>query len=351
MLDQTHVFAAVAGYVGRPEATGAYGVFRRPAAPGGEWQNVFGEKETHYVMVHPADPNVVLAGTIDGVYRSTDKGLTFARADFPETERQIWSFMVDSRDANRVYAGASPVGVFISEDRGASWRALPDPGIAVRLTSPFACRVMRLAQHPTKPNTIFAALEFGGAMVSHDSGENWADCGDPLVEMSKQPHLSSQIATDSTAEGMLDGHALTIAPDDPDAVVIALRMGLFESRDGGKSWQDKEVDRFSPTTYGRDVRVGPSEPGTLYAALSVAAASEDGGLYRSTDKGETWQRFDKVQVHGTIMSIGLHRQDANQVYIGARYNGEVFGTQDGGATWSEMSIPGEVKDIYCVTCG
>ncbi len=84
MLDQTHIFAAIVGYVGRPDATGAFGVFRRPAAPGGEWQNVFGEKETHYVMVHPANPDIVLAGTVDGVYRSTDKGTTFSRADWPE---------------------------------------------------------------------------------------------------------------------------------------------------------------------------------------------------------------------------------------------------------------------------
>jgi hypothetical protein len=351
MLDQTYVFAAVAGYVGRPDATGAYGVFRRPAVSGGEWQHVFGEKETHYVMVHPSNPDVVLAGTVDGIYRSADRGTTFQRAAFPETGRQIWSFLVDSRDANRIYAGASPVGMFLSEDMGASWKALPDPGIPVRLTSPFACRVMRLAQHPKKPDTIYAALEFGGAMVSHDSGQSWTDCGDPLVEMSKQPHLSSKIVSETTAEGMLDGHALTISPADPDAVVIALRMGLFETRDGGKTWVDKEAGKFSPTTYGRDVRTSPSEPGTVYAALSVAAASHDGGLYRSTDAGKSWSRFDKVQVHGTIMSIGLHREDPNQVYIGARYNGEVFGTQDGGKTWSEMSIPGEVKDIYCVTCG
>ena len=351
MLDQSHVFAAIAGYVGRPDATGAYGVFRRPAAPGGEWQNVFGEKETHYVMVHPADPNVVLAGTIDGVYRSTDKGTTFARADWPEAGRQVWSFMVDSRDPKRIYAGASPVGVFVSDDMGQSWRALPDPGVPGRLTAPFASRVMRLAQHPNNPDMIYAALEFGGAMVSHDSGESWQDCGGPLVEMSKLPHLSSKIVSETTAEGMLDGHALTVSPADPDAVLIALRMGLFESRDGGKNWRDLEAKNFSPTTYGRDVRTAPNDPSTIYAALSVAAASEDGGLYRSTDAGKTWSRFDKVQVHGTIMSIGLHREDPSQVYIGARYKGEVFGTQDSGETWSDMSIPGEVKDIYCVTCG
>ena len=112
-----------------------------------------------------------------------------------------------------------------------------------------------------------------------------------------------------------------------------------------------EIGRFSPITYGRDVKVASAEPNTIYAALSVAAASHDGGLWRSQDNGQSWKRFDKVQVHGTIMSVALHRHDPKQVYIGARYDGEVFGTQDGGDTWQAMPLPGEVQHIYSVACG
>ena len=90
---------------------------------------------------------------------------------------------------------------------------------------------------------------------------------------------------------------------------------------------------------------------TLYSALSVAAASKDGAVYRSKDKGKTWQRFDKVQVHGTIMSVALHQNDPKQVYIGARYEGEVFGTLDGGETWQSMNLPSGTKDIYSLACG
>ena len=71
----------------------------------------------------------------------------------------------------------------------------------------------------------------------------------------------------------------------------------------------------------------------------------------ATDNGKSWQRFDKVQVHGTIMSVGLHPTDPNQVYLGARYDGEVFGTQDGGKSWQAMPLPGEVQHIYSVACG
>jgi hypothetical protein len=110
------------------------------------------------------------------------------------------------------------------------------------------------------------------------------------------------------------------------------------------------VDRFSPFTYGRDIKVSPQDPNTLYACLSVAASSKDGALYRSQDVGKSWQRFDKVTPHGTLMSVGLHHGDAKQVYVAARY-GEVFGTQDGGESWLEMPLPQGVQNIYALACG
>jgi photosystem II stability/assembly factor-like uncharacterized protein len=128
-------------------------------------------------------------------------------------------------------------------------------------------------------------------------------------------------------------------------------MGLFHTADRGETWEDMELGRFSPTTYGRDIKVSPQDGNTMYAALSVAAASKDGGVYRSQDAGKTWNRFDKVQVHGTIMSVALHQNDPHQVYLGARYDGEIYGTQDGGATWQAMPLPAGVKDIYSLACG
>ncbi len=211
---------------------------------------------------------------------------------------------------------------------------------------------MRMVQRPGRAGEIYAALEIAGAMRTTDGGETWEDLSEDLVRLSELPHLRSAIVQEETeAEGMLDGHAITISPSAPDTPIIAVRMGLFRTGDGGKTWEDMEVGRFSPMTYGRDVKASPHDPKTLYTALSVAAASHDGGLYRSTDAGQTWQRFDKVQVHGTIMSIGLHDRDPDQVYIGARYNGEVFGTTDGGETWQAFPLPGPVKDIYSVACG
>ncbi len=350
MADQANIYVGVAGYFGKPDHPGRVGVFRRSTVKG-DWQHVLGAVQAFTVFVHPDNPAMVYAGTNDGVWRSTDAGATFRRTEFPDPGRGVWSFLVDSRDSRRIFAGASPIDVYRSDDEGVSWRKLPNPGMPTHCTGPFASRVMRLAQHPTRPDEFYAALEINGVMRSTDSGETWTDCSAGLIKLADQPHLKSKIVSETTAEGMLDGHAVTINPADPDAVIVALRMGLFRSTDQGRTWQDMEVGRFSPTTYGRDVKASVVEPNTLYSALSVAAASHDGGLYRSPDGGKSWQRFDKVQVHGTIMSIGLHPRDEAQVYFGARYDGEVFGTRDAGRTWQAMPLPGEVQHIYSVTCG
>jgi photosystem II stability/assembly factor-like uncharacterized protein len=349
MPDQTNVYVGLANAFMRPNVKGNVGVFRRSGS--GEWQHVLPAVQTFTVFVHPKDPETVLAGTSDGVWRSTDRGATFTRAGFPQGNTQVWSFLVDSREPNRIFAGCSPIALYRSDDKGATWRALPLPAIPEHCKGPFANRVMRLAQHPRRGDEIYAACEINGVMRSGDLGETWTDCSAGLIELSKQPHLSSKIVGDTTAEGMLDVHAVTINPADPDNVVLALRMGLFRSSDQGKIWQDMEVGRFSPTTYGRDIRTSTAEPNTIYSALSVSAASHAGGVYRSEDGGQSWKRFDKVEVHGTIMSVGLHASDPAQVYLGARYDGEVFGTRDAGKTWEAMPLPGEVQDIYSVACG
>lgn len=350
MAVDSNIYVGVAGYFGKPDHPGKVGVFQR-AATAGTWKHVLGEVQAFTVFVHPGDPTTVFAGTSDGVWRSTDRGASFQRTDFPDAGKQVWCFTVDSRDPKKILAGASPIDVYRSDDGGSSWRKLATPQIGTHCKGPFASRVMRFAQNPKKPDEIYAALEINGVMRSSDGGETWTDCSDGLIKLSERPHLKSKIVSDTTAEGMLDGHAVTIDPSNPEAAIVALRMGLFRTADKGKTWQDMEIGRFSPITYGRDVKASPTEPDTLYAALSVAAASHDGAIYRSQDGGKSWTRFDKVQVHGTIMSIALHQRDPSQVYIGARYDGEVFGTQDGGKSWQAMPLPGEVQHIYSVACG
>jgi photosystem II stability/assembly factor-like uncharacterized protein len=302
------------------------------------------------ITMHPENPEVVLIGTQDGPYRTTDGGTTWGRTDFGAGQ-QVWSIAFHPRDPNVVFAGTSPVGVWRSNDSGETWKRLPNAKQRDRLTMAFPSRVMRIAVVPGTPDQIYAALEVAGVMRSLDGGETWDDCAEPLVSLADRPHLKSRIQSDSDAEGMLDAHALTVSQAAPDAVFLAVRMGLFRSADRGRTWEDMEIGRFSPLTYGRDIRLSPHDPSTLYACLSPAARSEDGSLYRSADLGKTWQRLDHgVKARATMMGVALHPRDPQQVYCASRC-GQVFGTQDGGRTWRESLLPGGIDDVYAIACG
>src|SRR5262249_62100071 len=130
------------------------------------------------------------------------------------------SFPADRRDPKRIFAGASPIDVYRSDDGGANWKKLATPKIGTHCTGPFASRVMRLAQNPKKPDEIYAALEINGVMRSTDGGEAWTDCSEGLIKLSEREHLKSKIGGDKTTEGRLDGHAVTIIPEAPDSTLL-----------------------------------------------------------------------------------------------------------------------------------
>ncbi|MDE2005646.1 MAG: hypothetical protein KGI51_03690 [Rhodospirillales bacterium] len=324
---------------------GAGGLFRRE--PGCDWAHVFAAADVHAITPHPTEPDTVFLGSKDGPYVSTDRGATWERLGFPDRGVQIWAILVDPADPRTLYAGAAPSAVYRSTDGGANFARMPELRLPERVRMDFPCRVMRFAANPRRPGELYATLEVNGAMRSTDGGESWSDCSADLVRLADQPHLKSRILSDTETEGMLDGHAIAMTAADPDAVYLAVRMGVFRSEDQGRSWNDIEVGRFSPFTYGRDIRVSPADPKVMYAALSVAARSKAGALWRSEDLGASWQRFDKVSPSATVMGIGLDRADPAQVAMAVR-GGEVFATADAGATWQAHPLPPAGRDAYAI---
>jgi photosystem II stability/assembly factor-like uncharacterized protein len=88
----------------------------------------------------------------------------------------------------------------------------------------------------------------------------------------------------------------------------------------------------------------------MYACLSPAARSTDGSLYRSEDLGQTWRRFDHgIKANATMMAVSVHPTDPARVYCVSRC-GQVFGTEDTGASWQEYRLPEGVEDVYAVAC-
>jgi photosystem II stability/assembly factor-like uncharacterized protein len=345
----THVYAGAAQSMDGTRG----GVYRQTIGDGG-WQRLSNglpeDAQVHAITVHPEHTDTVYLGTTKGVFRSTNRGDSWQRLSLPG-DPDIWAICIHPQNPRILYAGTSPPGVYRSDDSGDSWRKTADPGLPDRVIMGFACRVMRLDIDPNAPNDVYATLEANGAMRSRNGGESWEDCTADLIRFCEEPRYRSRIGSQTEIEGMLDGHALTCSAAAPGTVFLANRMGLFRSNNRGETWQDMEINRFSPLTYGRDIRVSPHDPKVLYACLSPAARSTDGAIYRSDDVGQTWKRFDHgIKAEATMMGVTVHPKDPNQVYGVSRF-GQVFGTQDGGRSWRETRLPEGVRDLYAVACG
>lgn len=332
---------------------GVGGLYRREVSSR-TWEhltNGLPETSVRAITVDPNNPDIVFIGTDNGPFRSRDRGDHWEKLSFPDAGTQIWSIMIDPHDPQRMYAGGSPVAVYRSDDAGSIWKRLPSPQIPNRIKMAFDCRVMRITANPIKPNEIYATLEVNGVIRSSDGGNSWQDCTEDLLRLGHLPGLQSRIGSDDETEGMLDGHAIAMTSADPDAVILAVRMGLFRTADHGKTWADMEIGKFSPVTYGRDIRVSPHDPRTLYACLSVAANGTFGSLYRSQDVGKTWKRIDEaVTPSSTMMAVALHHRSSEIIFTAARH-GQVFGTLNGGTSWIESSLPLQVRDVYALACG
>jgi len=309
--------------------------------------------EIRVILPHPTQAKVVFVGAQDGPYHSDDGGDHWRRLNFPD-RAVVWAITIHPTRPNVMYAGAAPIALYRSDDGGENWRRLENA------VSPMHCeragfdsRVLRITVDPNRPDDVYAALEVSGVLRSSDGGESWADISGHLITLANEnPHLHSNVGGRHCGhlEGILDSHATAISPALPDTVFLGQRMGLFRSDDRGETWVDTEIGRFSPLTYCHDVIVSAHDPRVLYTCLSPAAFSHDGSLYRSDDLGTNWKRIDHgVASKTTLMVVSEHARDPARIYCATR-GGQVFGTEDAGASWREYRLPAGVEDIFAVAC-
>ena len=115
-------------------------------------------------------------------------------------------------------------------------------------------------------------------------------------------------------------------PDDPDRVYAAVlgnifgpnpERGVFRSDDGGASWD--HVLAISDSTGAIDLVIDPNNPRILYAGMwrverkpwTLIDGSTEGGVYKSTDGGETWQRLRGGLPGGLLGKVGVAVSPAN----------------------------------------
>ena len=193
-------------------------------------------------------------------------------------------------DPMTYYMGSTGGGVWKTEDAGTYWFPVGDGQF--RYAS-----VGAIALYEKDPNIMYVGLgepqmrqsvSWGDGMYKTvDGGKTWEHIG--LDE-------ARQIAK------------VIIHPDDPNRVYVASmghawgpspERGIFRTTNGGKNW-DKVLFK-SDKTGAIDMVMSPKDPNILFAALweferkawGAKTAGPEGGLWKSTDGGDTWQEITR----------------------------------------------------------
>lgn len=225
---------------------------------------------------------VILAGTTEGIWRSSDNGISWHEANKNLAIRHV-RWMANSTFTPTFFlVGTEPAGIFVSHDSGKTWSSRPEVGKLRDANgwflpySPEAGCVRGFAiTKPGKHNgRMYAAVEVGGVLISEDSAKPWR-----LVEGSDgRPDMNREFET------MIhpDVHSITSHPTSSDLVTAATGGGLFRSEDAGRNW--KNLYRC----YIRAIWVDPADPQHMIAG-PADGVSRNGRIEESYDGGQSWQ--------------------------------------------------------------
>lgn len=135
-------------------------------------------------------------------------------------------------------------------------------------------------------------------------------------------------------------HDLAVDPIDGAIVYLTGPGRTYRSDDGGRTW--KEITRLSVL----ELHIDPQEPSTLYIAAACPSFPNPyqtgGGVFKSTDRGDTWVRVDTVV--NCPHFLALDPATPQRLFAGTS-NGKDYRTDDAGRTWREVSGALPVYDV------
>jgi photosystem II stability/assembly factor-like uncharacterized protein len=296
------------------------------------------------------EPFTFFMGTTGGgVWKTQDAGNSWVNVSDGYFGGSIGAIDVADSDPNVIYVGtgSAPIrgntspghGIYRSEDGGSSWRfvGLPEAG-----------QIGRVVVHPTDPDLVYvAALGHAfaknrerGVFRSRDGGRTWE-------------HVL--FLNDSTG-----ANTVSMNPRNPRVLYAGMwraqRMpwsltsggpegGVYKSVDGGDTWEKLGGGLPAGVVGKVGVSVSPANPNRVWAMIE---AEPEGGLYRSDDAGRTWQRTNSEnrlrQRAWYYNHVVADPRDENRVYV---LNTGFYRSVDGGRTFESFEVPhGDVHDLW-----
>jgi photosystem II stability/assembly factor-like uncharacterized protein len=216
-----------------------------------------GSFDVQALVVDPADPATVFAGTDDGVFKSTDAGASWTTADaglpmphegpFVADGPKIRSLAIDPGHPATLYAGT--VDLFKTTDGGASWTSILQGPISM------------LAIDPATTSTLYAGTPTADLLKSTDGGATWA-----ASDAGLQPSgLFAPVV------------ALAFDPANTSTLYASNGFGVFKSADAGATWVASSCGL--PILSFESMAVDPSHPGTVYVGGTGVFKTVDGGAH------------------------------------------------------------------------
>jgi photosystem II stability/assembly factor-like uncharacterized protein len=277
------------------------------------------------------------------VWRSEDLGETWTHSsegltygdDGPKITR-IWNVTADRH--GKIYAGVEPAGLFRSRDKGATWEHVA--GLTNHPTRPDwlpgngGLCLHSIVPHPTDPDRVWVGISAVGVFETQDGGATW--------EL-RNKGTRQEFGPERYPEFGQCVHKLVMAADGGERLYQQNHCGVYRSENGGRDWD--EITDGLPSEFGFPMTAHPRDPRTVWTIplndgrmMPQAAAA----VWRTNDGGASWlQSTDGLPGHGAYIGVlreamSVDRLDPVGVYFGTS-TGDVYGSADEGRTWRRVA--------------
>ena len=287
------------------------------------------ESNVRALCVYPDNPRRVLAGSDVGVFRSEDGGATWENLDAPTSDLEVWSVTVDPTDPDTIFVGTRPEG-FRSRDGGRSWSKLH---MGVNMNGPIgAPRTTCMAVDPRDNRTIWAGTEVDGVYKSLDGGDNWVR----LPDLRPGPFHG-------------DIHSVALKTGAITTVYFTSPFGIYTSYDEGESWDFHNFPKFhegEEVSYCRGILIKTDDPDVMFVGNGDNIPGVTGAVQRTQDGGKSWGPVSlPIEPNSVIYWMGTHKERPN-VIVAASLLGYVYVSEDGGDSWQKLQKEfGEVRSV------